>query len=404
MTNKQDENIINKIKNSLPKLLNWVQNNHYFGWDIYDGLNNSWISNFNNPYIKILLIQFNKLSPINFRPHLKIQKGIDLKAMTLFSQSFANLYEITNDEKYLNELIKINEFILKKSLIDYYGYDCWASHYFPYIGTDMSILSNDTPDIIGSSNAIIALLNSYFITNNENYKKKAISAIDFLFEKLFINDENMPFFKYTYLSNKPDYIVLNASAQALEAISSFFKLNKKNELINVCENISEMLIKTQREDGSWVYSIYRSGKIKRIQLDFHQGYIIDGLLTYLPYSENSKKLLSCIEKASEFYKKILFDKDGRSYYRYPMFYPIDIHNQAQGIITFSKLCQLNKDYIDFAKKICIWTINNMQDTTGYFYYQKWPLFTNKIPYMRWSQAWMALTLSTFLKTIKEEEI
>jgi hypothetical protein len=36
----------------------------------------------------------------------------------------------------------------------------------------------------------------------------------------------------------------------------------------------------------------------------------------------------------------------------------------------------------------------MQDKEGYFYYQIYPLIINKIPYMRWGQAWMLLALST----------
>jgi len=35
----------------------------------------------------------------------------------------------------------------------------------------------------------------------------------------------------------------------------------------------------------------------------------------------------------------------------------------------------------------------MQDIEGFFYYQKWKWYTNKIPYIRWSQAWMFYALA-----------
>jgi hypothetical protein len=41
----------------------------------------------------------------------------------------------------------------------------------------------------------------------------------------------------------------------------------------------------------------------------------------------------------------------------------------------------------------------MQDKKGYFYYQKFPFFTNKISYMRWGQAWMLLAISSLLEGI-----
>lgn len=42
----------------------------------------------------------------------------------------------------------------------------------------------------------------------------------------------------------------------------------------------------------------------------------------------------------------------------------------------------------------------MQGSKGNFYYQKWPLVTNKLNYMRWNQGWMLLALTTLLKELK----
>jgi hypothetical protein len=42
-------------------------------------------------------------------------------------------------------------------------------------------------------------------------------------------------------------------------------------------------------------------------------------------------------------------------------------------------------------------MTHMRDQVGYFYYRKLPMGTNKISYMRWSQAWMLLALSTLLE-------
>ncbi|WP_068320824.1 prenyltransferase/squalene oxidase repeat-containing protein [Pyrococcus kukulkanii] len=123
----------------------------------------------------------------------------------------------------------------------------------------------------------------------------------------------------------------------------------------------------------------------------------------MPYitEENLKdRTQKAIEKGVDFYINRQFSPEGWSYYRYPIKYPIDIHNQAQGIITFSKLYKAFKNprYLEFAEKIAGWTIKNMQDPTGYFYAHRWPGFVNKIPYMRWAQAWMMLALVTLLST------
>lgn len=391
------------IDRTIENLFNWVIKHQYRGWDVYDGLNNPHFKNIKNFYLKILMIQGNIYSPINFRPFLGIQKGVDLKAMTLFSQAYALLYTTTGDKKYLGEMNNTIQFIKENSLKNDFGCDSWSSHYFPYIGTDKTTLSSNTPDIIGTSQAIIALGKSYNITKNSIEAEIASSATQFLVKKLLIENNNSPFFKYTGSDECPNHIVLNASAQAIDALSAFLNHEKNSQLQLICERVSHTLLNTQQQDGSWPYSIYSNGSIKRIQLDFHQGFIIDGLLAFLPYSDNPEKIKTCILKAANYYQNTLFRQNGTSYYRYPLPYPIDIHNQAQGIITFSKLSNLDIKWLDFAKIILIWTIQNMQDKKGFFYHHKWPFFTNKIPYMRWGQAWMLLAIAEFLKRNNSEK-
>lgn len=386
-----------KIIESIDSLYSWVSNNQYVGWDIYDGLNSNLTQKIKNPYFKMFLLQVNKYSPINMRNILKIEKGIDLKGMALFAQSYASLYNTTKEEKYLIEMNRSIDFIKNKSLKKEYGYDCWASHYYPYITFDKSTLSVEAPDIIGTGQAIIALIDSYNITKNVDDKNIAINAADYLVDEFFQNEGQYPFFAYSKSGSKPKHITLNASAQAIEALSVVLSIGENPKYRSICEKAFQTLMQTQKENGSWDYSIHMDGSKKRAQLDFHQGYMIDGLLAYLPYSENKKDVIECIEKATNYYQNIMFHKNGSSYFRYPSPFPVDIHNQAQGIISFSKLSKLDDMHMEFARHVISWTLNNMQDNSGYFYYQKWPFFKNKIPHMRWGQAWMMLAMATYQK-------
>ena len=79
-----------------------------------------------------------------------------------------------------------------------------------------------------------------------------------------------------------------------------------------------------------------------------------------------------IEKGLRYYKNNQFYESGRSLWRIPKKWPVEIHNQSQGIITFSKLSKFDTSYSDFASKIANWTIDNMQSPKGYFYYRKNP--------------------------------
>jgi len=135
----------------------------------------------------------------------------------------------------------------------------------------------------------------------------------------------------------------------------------------------------------------------RVQTDWHQGFILDSLIWFIratnPADEKYKKALI---KGAEFYKT-QFTEEGKSFWRLPKMWPVDIHNQVQGIITFSKLEEFLPGSIRTAERITRWTMDNlMSKKKGYFYYQKWPLYTNRIAYFRWAQAWMLLALAIYL--------
>ena len=107
-----------------------------------------------------------------------------------------------------------------------------------------------------------------------------------------------------------------------------------------------------------------------------------------------------IRKGGEYYLRF-FNEDGLSYWRYPNFWPVDIHNQAQGIITTGKLSLIWPEYFETHDKILNITISKMQSQRGFFYRRLYPRFKDKIQYMRWSQAWMLLALSNSLEIRKE---
>ena len=45
----------------------------------------------------------------------------------------------------------------------------------------------------------------------------------------------------------------------------------------------------------------------------------------------------------------------------------------------------------------------MQSEESYFFYQKNRRYTNRIPYMRWGQAWILLSFATLLSVLELKE-
>jgi hypothetical protein len=128
---------------------------------------------------------------------------------------------------------------------------------------------------------------------------------------------------------------------------------------------------------------------------------IDDVMTYC--SIKNETYTEAIKKGTAYYFKEQFFESGQSKWRLPKLYPVEIHNQSQGIITFAKMNKFDSNYLNFAQTIAKWTIDEMQDKKGFFYYRKLKTYTNKISFMRWSQAWMFVALTELLISLKSKK-
>ena len=178
-----------------------------------------------------------------------------------------------------------------------------------------------------------------------------------------------------------------------ELYARLYFITKEEKYKELAQQMTNFTIAYQKEDGRWNYSIdIETGK-ERTQIDFHQGYVLDSIHYVNKYCGENEAYTKAITIGVSYYFKYQFKPNGQSIFRVPNEYPVEIHNQAQGIITLTRLAYLSDEYANFAKVIAEWTVDNMQSKKGYFYYKKYPLYTIKTPFMRWSQAWMFLALT-----------
>ncbi len=392
----------NVIANSLENLERYVRENNFSGYDPYDALNSKKLLKINNKLLKVLLTQFFVYSPINFRALFNIKPDKNPKAIGLFLSSYCRLYKSGQIKKkdFEDLTSKLVDYLLKNNSKGYSGY-CWG---FNFNWQDLSRFSKKwLPTIVVTSYVGNSFLDLYEITEKEKYRKIVNSICRFILEDLNITKtEEGICFSYTPIDK---HIVHNANCLGAAFLSRVYNVTQEEKLLECSRKAFDFSLSCQKNDGSWDYSIDPITHKGRIQIDFHQGFILNSLVDFINYAgENDEKYRQSLMKGSEFYINQQFEDFGCSKWRLPWRYPVDIHHQAQGIITLSKLYTAvkNEKYLEFAKKIAKWTIENMQDETGYFYHQKWPFFTNKIPYMRWGQAWMMLALSSLLHAKKED--
>jgi hypothetical protein len=380
------------ISSSLENLKSFVEKENYKGWDPYDGLNSKFLYSIplasKSSFVRLAWIQVFKRLPFNPRPFLGVKKDYNAKGLGLFLSGYCNLYRIDPEEEYLK---KIHFLIDQLYSLESKGYSgsCWGYNFDWQARAFFQ--PKKTPTVVASTFIGYSLLDAYDIIKDENLLIKARSICDFILKDLNRTYDDSDNFCFSY-SPLDDTQVFNASLLGSRLLARVYSYTKEPYLISEAKKSVAYCVSHQQKDGAWAYGT----------LDFHQwidsfhtGYNLECISEYAKYSgDNSYN--NVVEKGLEYYLKTFFTKDGKSKYYNNTLYPIDLHSPAQLIVTLSRLNQFNtnKKLID---NVLNWTIDNMQDKEGYFYYQKRKYFTNKISYMRWTQAWMFFALTIYLK-------
>ncbi|MFC1785399.1 delta-aminolevulinic acid dehydratase [Candidatus Neomarinimicrobiota bacterium] len=377
------------IKDSFNRLENYLIKEDYKGYDPYDTIN-SWMPlKLFGKYGALLATQFQKRNPINIRQLIGIKKEYNPKAMGLFLQAYSILYKKTEDEEYLEKAKYFYNWLVNNYSKGYSGI-CWGYN-FPWASSSKYI-DSCIPSSVVTGFVLRGIVEYYKITNDISALDVISSAANFIINDLEWTKDNMGIC-ISYTPIKRD-ICYNASLLGAEVLAINSKFNGDKDSKRMAKSAVDYVIKRQKDNGVWDYSKNPDSGNERMQIDFHQGYILESIFNISTYTNiQNQEWENSLTLGLEYYRQNQFSENGRTFWRVPKQYPIDIHNQAQGIITFSRLCDYHPDASNFANIIANWTINNMQDKKGYFYYQKFRTHTNRISYMRWSQAWMFLALS-----------
>jgi len=370
-----------------------VEQEDFKGYDPYD-VQNSVLPIGNLPHsLKFITTQIVKRSPINLRKVLGVKKNYHTKAMGIYLSAYCNLYRLTKDESY----IKSADFIfnwLKNNQSGFSANPCWGFDY-PYTSRVGSVEKN-FPTVIHHSFILKGIYNYFRLTGSTEASNLIRAADAFILEELPITT----FPQGICLGYHPGAhgCCYNASLHAAASLAVVSQLKKDSEYLDWIEPAVQYAVSRQKPSGVWYYSHGNYPDIEKKQIDFHQGFILDSLseIENLTGGQMSGLIQPAIQAGLAFYYSRQFDEKGRSMFRLPSRFPVDIHNQAQGIITFSRFGCLDEKYAAIADAIVQWTIRNMQDPQGFFYYQQYRFFTNKISYIRWGQAWMLLALTEYL--------
>jgi len=193
--------------------------------------------------------------------------------------------------------------------------------------------------------------------------------------------------------------VINANTyRAYVLIDSGIFLNKQDYLTKGIE-ILHYIINSQNPDGSWFYG---ENPHDRFIDHYHTCFVLKNLIkcsNLLRNSELSEKLKDAIDKGKKYYFGHLFDRKG-----YPVMFSIKprFHPYKYDSYDLAECIGLLSDiggYDDKIFKLLKFTIRKFQTEDGWFKFRTYicNLPYKGIPYMRYANSAMFLSLSKILK-------
>lgn len=373
----------------------WCRRQDFAGYDPFDALNSRLFQLTPLRHSRVARLGYTQLfkhSPVNLRPLALLPPERNAKGIALFALAALANYRRLRTNEAEHEARALLADLLSLRLEGWsgsawgYNFD-WQSRVF--------FAPRGTPTIVPTAFAARALVEAAHAFNDEDYLRAARSTCDFILQDLVRSDETEEGICFSYSPNIQTRIY-NASLLAGETLASVGALTGEKILCQWAVRAARYVAHQQREDGSWQYG----SEVNQSWVDnFHTAFVLSSLARVNNYCEAAQGLefRETLQRGYEFWRARFFLADGWPKYYHDKLYPVDTHAAATAIVTLSELRDLDRDALGLAEKIAHWSIRNLRDRRGFFYYQRRRFYTVRTPYMRWTQAWMLYALARLLE-------
>lgn len=379
------------------QLYSWCRQHDFRGHDPFDGLNSrvfqaTPLANSRNA--RLLWTQLVKRSPADLRGVALVPRERNAKGIALFALAQLATYRRERTDAAAQQVKDLLSILLSMKVEGRsgaawgYNFD-WQNRNF--------FAPRDTPTVVPTAFAARALIEASREFPNEEYLGVARSVCDFIMRDLPRTFETETELCFSYAPNTSTRI-FNASLLAAEVLASVGKITNESTLCATAERAARYVINQQQQDGSWDYGTEPA----QSWIDnFHTAYNLFSLKRIIAACKLGAEFQQSLQRGHRYWTETFFLADGWPKYYHDELYPVDTHAAASAIVTLLEcrdVCrESDNSSTKMARQVASWTIQNLRDKRGFFYYQRRRFYTVRKPYMRWTQAWMLYALARLIE-------
>ena len=387
---------LRSVQSATMKLLAYCQARQWAGIDPYDALNSrifQALPLLDQRIPRLILSQLLKRSVFNIRPLLLVPPAQNPKALGLFLMALLKMRKlgVVDTEAQQRTIVASLESLRAPNSTHY----CWG-YSFPW-QTRTQLVPRWAPNLVCTTFVANALLDAYEQNGDPRFLEMAASSGRYILGELYWTEgSSVAGFAYPLPSMRNS--VHNGNLLGAALFTRIAKHTGEKAFIEPALRVARFSVSKQQADGSWNYG---EQPTQRWIDNFHTGYNLCALHEMGQHLQTDE-FGQCVRRGFEFYRSHFFREDGAPRYFHDRTYPIDIHCVAQSILTLLTLKEFDTGNAQLAKSVFNWAMRHMWDEEGFFYYRILRACTIRTSYMRWSQAWMLLAMSSLLAESKEE--
>ena len=382
-----------QLFDSIIRLSNWLVEHDYSAYDTFDGLSSPLLRplTFETKLLRTVLLQGVRRFPLNLRPLLGIKTSRSTKGMGFLARGFIRLHQATGDTHWKEKADSALQWLIENKSAGYSGI-CWGNH-FDYQSRSF-YLPKGAPTVVWTSLIGHAFLDGYDHLGNDRYLDVAISACEHILKDLgrYPDGEGACI---SYIPGQKN-LVHNANVLGGSLLARTYGHTRNNAYRDVAQKALQYTAQYQRPDASWWY-----GEKENLHWvdNFHTAYVLDSFKHYAE-GTGDNQFESIMTSGYQYWKNTFFLPDGTPRYYDHKTLPLDIQCSSQAIDTLVYFSDRDPESLGLAVAVANWTIHNMQDGSGYFYYRRYsPRVVNKTPTLHWGQATMLCALAALYKSL-----
>ena len=305
-----------------------------------------------------------------------------------YAMAFLKLYSVEANEEWRQIGQSYLRALMEQRCPNYGDYS-WG-YPFDWV-TCFGTFESGTPLITTIPYVYEAFAKGYEATGETEYLNMMRSAATFAFEHIS-ETELSPGVSVCSYTPSDHRRVVNANAYRAFLLTTAGTTFKRNDWIQAATRNLAFVLSSQQPDGSWLYAM--DGKDAFID-NFHTCFVLNNLYKAWKYLQDPD-ICSAIQRGFDFYRKYLLTSAGLpipfAKQQRLSFIRQELYDYAEGINLCLLLSEIQKDAREIMLSMLRDVLENWIVKDGHFCTRTLWMGKNTIPYHRWAQSQLFLSL------------